>query len=70
MAVPDTRITKYITVHALRYRYATHILESGTNLRYIRRLPGNEIYKTAEIYTQITTKGFDQINSPLDKLNI
>lgn len=63
-------ITKKVTVHTLRHSFATHLLENGTNLRYIQSLLGHESSKTTEIYTHITTKGFDQLKSPLDNLEI
>lgn len=63
-------ILKKTSVHSLRHSFATHLLEGGTDLRYIQSLLGHGSSKTTEIYTHITTKGFDQIKSPLDKLTI
>ena len=70
IAVDKTDIKKRVTVHTLRHSFATHLLEAGTDIRYIQSLLGHSSGKTTEIYTHITTKGFEQIKSPLDKLKI
>lgn len=69
-SVRKVGISKHVSVHTLRHSFATHLLEAGTDLRYIQSLLGHESSKTTEIYTHITKKGFDQIINPLDRLEI
>ena len=59
---------KGVTVHSLRHSYATHLLESGTDLRYIQVLLGHSSSKTTEIYTHVATKNLEKIESPFDTL--
>lgn len=67
-ALQKATITKPVTLHWLRHSYATHLLESGTDLRYIQELLGHNSSKTTEIYTHVSTKSIQQIKSPFDDL--
>jgi integrase/recombinase XerD len=67
-ALQKAGITKPVTLHWLRHSYATHLLESGTDLRYIQELLGHSSSKTTEIYTHVSTKSIQQIKSPFDDL--
>jgi site-specific recombinase XerD len=63
-------IKKKASTHTLRHCFGTHLLENGTDIRYIQMLMGHSSIKTTEIYTHMTTKGFDKIENPLDKLEL
>jgi integrase/recombinase XerD len=68
LALEKTKILKPVTLHWLRHSYATHLLETGTDLRYIQELLGHSSSKTTEIYTHVSTKSIQQIKSPFDDL--
>lgn len=67
-ALKKVGITKPVSLHWLRHSFATHLLESGTDLRYIQELLGHSSSKTTEIYTHVSTKSIQQIKSPFDDL--
>ncbi len=61
-------INKPVTLHWLRHSYATHLLEGGTDLRYIQEILGHSSSRTTEIYTHVSTKSIQKIISPFDSL--
>ncbi len=67
-ACTEAKINKPVTLHWLRHSYATHLLENGTDIRYIQELLGHSSSKTTEIYTHVSTKNIQQIKSPFDDL--
>jgi len=68
IALNRAAIKKTASVHSLRHSFATHLLESGVDIRYIQRLLGHANIKTTEIYTHVSSKYMESIVSPLDNI--
>jgi len=63
-------IHKPVTPHWSRHSYATHLMDSGTDTRYIQILLGHQSIKTTEIYTHVSNSQLRHINSPMDDMDI
>ena len=65
-ACKNAGIQKDVSIHTLRHSFATHLLEGGTDIRYIQELLGHRSSKTTEIYTHVSNRELGRIRSPLD----
>jgi integrase/recombinase XerD len=69
-ALQKAGINKSVSFHSLRHSYATHLLENGTDIRFIKELLGHNDIKTTLIYTNVSDKSLKNIKSPLDNLDL
>jgi len=67
-AMKKAKINKKVGVHSLRHSYATHLIEQGTDIRFVQELLGHKSIKTTMIYTHLTDAAKRKIKSPLDNL--
>ena len=64
-ALADAEVAKPATFHSLRHSFATHLLEQGTDVRYVQELLGHANIRTTQIYTKVTNPALKNIKSPL-----
>jgi integrase/recombinase XerD len=66
--VREVGFNKRVTLHSLRHGFATHLLEAGTDIRVIQALLGHSTLETTAHYTRVSTRNFQRVTSPLDRL--
>lgn len=64
----ESHIKRHFTIHSLRHSIATHMIESGVNLRFIQEFLGHKSSKTTEIYTHVSNESLKNIKNPFDDL--
>ena len=67
-AMKKAKINKAVGIHGLRHSYATHLLESGTDLYFIQKLLGHKDIRTTELYAKVSNRQLSNVKSPLDEL--
>lgn len=68
IALKKSGLEKKATIHTLRHSFATHLLENGTDIRYIQSFLGHASIKTTMVYTHLGKSAVNKIQSPLDRL--
>jgi integrase/recombinase XerD len=69
-ALHEARISKEVGVHSLRHSYATHLHETGLDIRYIQELLGHKSSRTTEIYTHVSRRNLIQVRSPIEDMDV
>lgn len=69
-ALNNAGIKKEVGVHSLRHSYATHLHESGLDIKYIQELLGHKSTRTTEIYTHISRRNLVAVRSPIEDLDV
>jgi site-specific recombinase XerD len=69
-ALRTAGIDKGASIHSLRHTFATHLLENGTDIRYIQELLGHNSVRTTERYTHVARRGALKVKSPMDSLDL
>jgi integron integrase len=67
-AATEARLGKRVTCHSFRHSFATHLLESGSDIRTVQQLLGHRDVKTTMIYTHVLDRGPLGVTSPADRL--
>jgi integrase len=67
-AVAGLGLSKRVTLHSFRHGFATHLLEDGVDIRVIQQLLGHSSPLTTAHYTQVSTRNYQRVTSPLDRL--
>lgn len=67
-AITKSGVNKNVGIHSLRHSFATHLLENGTDIRFIQELLGHKDIKTTLLYTNVSDASIRKIKSPLDDL--
>lgn len=67
-ALKEAKIQKNVSVHSLRHSYASHLLESGVDIRVIQKLLGHRSIKTTQIYTHVSAAHLQSVKSPFEDM--